>query len=198
MNLRHLIAYLFVAIASYGCGGQGQSSVEELVLWTIEAQELGSDLYVKVRPKVGAKLEEIIRGDLFEGFFPSITHDEAIERFGEPMFIRRFGHGTLFYYPVSLGTVEIAHKRTQSWDAAMVWKLTVFPKDADPGAILHQSVAKYLTSGHRFVCVSILNWNGTTHTKFVTRKGKIMYAMWINAPEARKETAQESPGLAEG
>ena len=108
------------------------------------------------------------------------------------------GHDVQYYYPVANGVVEVSQARVVSWGAATVWKLRAFPQDPDPSVFLDDSVAKYLANGTRFVHVSILNRNGTTHTEFVTKSREILYAIWINTEDTEEEAANEPSMLSEG
>ncbi len=173
-------------------------SIEEFPLWSIESHESAAGLYVDVKLKNSAALRHVIKSDLFEAFWPSITHDEATARFGEPMLIRRFGHDTHYYYPVSLGTIEIARERSVSWGAATVWKLRFFPRDSDPSTFLDESVAQYLSVGDSFVHVRIRDFDETTKTVFVGKEGRVMYAIRINARNTKSGAEQDAPLMSDG
>ncbi len=196
MTLKHFGACLLIAVTSLGC--DKHSLVEDTPLWSVEVHGDDSDRYVEVKLKAAAALGDVVAADLFEGFLPSITHDEAIQEFGEPMVIRREWHNVLFYYPVPLGTVEIAREHKRPSGVLIEWKLRAYPRNQDPGALLNPSIAKYVTADSSFLYVSILNPNNTHNTAFVTRNGKVMYAIWMNPGDARKATAQEPPVLLHG
>lgn len=189
---------LALSVVAFICGCYKPPSVSDFPLWRIEISGDDSDRYVKIRLKEGASLDDVVIGDLFEGFLPSVTHKEALGRFGEPMLIRRFGHDVFYYYPVSLGAVEIAHERSVSWGVATVWKLRAFPRDPDPSALLVPSIARYIEAESGFVHLTVLNPNNTPNTVYMARSGEVLYAIRINLGDAEEGTAQETPRLVHG
>lgn len=157
-------------------------SVEELPKWSLEITDISSQRTIKVRLRDGVGIREAMPLDLFEGFWPAITHDEAAEKFGEPLFVRRIGHGVFYYYLTSVSAVEVARERVASWGHATVWNLTAFPKDPDPGPILADSISKHLGESG-FVEVRVLNSSGRPNTAIYIRDRQVLYATWINAGE---------------
>ncbi len=179
MNTRPIASSIVVAVILSGCF-QREIDVEESDLGLFEITDTSSRRSIILRPREDIDVDEVFDPDLFGDFWPKITHEEATERFGEPLLVRRTSYGVFYYYRTPAGVVEVAHEEVRSWGVAMKWKLRAYPTSEDASTLLHPGIARHIEGSTKFLSVTIMNPNGTPGKEVVAKNGKVLYALWTN------------------
>ncbi len=162
------------------CYEEAEWSVVDSPLGRLEIVTSSRDVEIFVRPSEDRNDEVFIGPDLFDGFWPSITHRQAIEHFGEPLFVRRRGDGVSSYYRTESSLVEIAHEMTGSSGETWQWVLRAYPDDRDANAMLTQELANYIASSDGHIGLSINNHNYTSKKYVNAVGGEVCYVIWIS------------------
>ncbi len=166
-------------------------AIVDFPLGTLEISSTSIGAHIAVRLSEDVSDSVVIDPDLFGDFWPSITHKQATERFGEPMSVRTTSTGAYSSYRTGAGVVEIAHELTGSSSDSRSWVLRAYPDSQGSLAtttwrasdvILDQTIASRIAASGRSLHVTIMNPNGTPGKEVVARGGRILYVIWLNPP----------------
>ncbi len=181
------ITVCLVVMALVSCYGEYEyvpPVVVDTPLGKLEISNTGTS--INVRPHEDAHGRIFKGDDLFGDFWPSITHRQAIDLFGEPLFVRRNGNGVYYYYRTESGVVEIAHEMTGSGSSSRSWVLCAYPDSTDANLLFDSAIAEYITSSVSTLHLTILNPDGTPGKGVIAKNGEVMFAIWVNLPRQER------------
>lgn len=135
---------------------------------------------VIVSPAARVSWKELVKLEVFDGFTPGITIEEAKRKFGEPTATATNHYGPYSVYRRPGANLHVAWEEHRSGkDAYKVWTLRAYLDAATSADILHPSVAKYIEPGVEKAEVIVLDSSGEPAVDIRIRNGKPDTITWI-------------------
>lgn len=140
--------------------------------------QFGRRIVVSAAPQ--ASWKDLANLEIFNGFWPGITIEEAKREFGKPAEVARNHYGPYSVYRRSGGTLHVAWEEHRSGkDAYKTWTLRAYPDATTSAGILHPSISKYIEPGKERVEVVIMNSGDEPAIDITVRWGKVETMTWI-------------------
>lgn len=110
--------------------------------------------YITVKPVEGAKPIDFFNIDFFKGFYPNITFEEAINKFGVPDNIREEKNKISHEYWRNNGRIEIVR---EEYVGGIDWGLYFYPRNLNYGDLLVPTISNYIDLNKKNTSIQIEN-----------------------------------------
>lgn len=127
--------------------------------------------------------------DVFEGFSPGISIDEARRLHGQPAMEKEEGGDSNWIYNRPAGRVRITLENQSSLPFIFLlkrWFLAGYPKQNSPTDILHPALIEHLPSGSRSLDITIMNNCGYPGANVLIKDGVVAQLNWLDTPTEKK------------
>lgn len=188
MNI-YRVACIGLVLTALGCSKSSPDSYENMATQRIVAGKppvksleitsyaAGDEIVISLED---VSYESILDIEIFEGFRPGMTPEQAVIKFGPPARIEKTEDEVSYTYATKTGSVVIGRKKEYSAGAAWMRRLRVYPDDKSPSSFLPTPVVEHLSPNASYTSVVFLNKNGTPGIEVALRMGQINYIEWIN------------------
>lgn len=138
---------------------------------------------VEVSPRAGCSWQRLIDLDIFNGFRPGMSIQEAREIFGEPFVETTSGDNRFWRYQREMGIVQIGREDQGASIFPMYywWVLRAYPNDTSPSAIFPPEVASAVLDGKAHEVV-ILNQCRLPMAEVIIENNRVRLMTWIDNP----------------
>lgn len=139
---------------------------------------------IEINPHPLCPWERLINLDIFEGFRPGMTIDQAQQRLGPPDVEATRGSDRIWRYRRPKGTVEIGHEDQGSGIIPMYywWVLRAYPDDRSPHAVFPSEIAAHFPVKKKPYEVVILNQCRLPMADVIIENGEVQAISWNKNP----------------
>lgn len=203
MNV-YRIVWIGLALASIGCSKSSPDAYEHIAtqrtvtgnppikFLEITSYSVGDEVVVSLE---GVGYEDILDMQIFEGFHPGMTPEQAVAKFGPPEKIDKSEDELTCTYATRAGSAVIVRKKEHSGGAAWMNRLRVYPDNKSPLSFLPASIVENLSPNTSYTSVVFLNKDGSPGVEVVLEMGQINYIEWINDHTSAEQTPRRGRGL---
>lgn len=127
-----------------------------------------------------ANWKELVKLDIFDGFRPGITIEEAKREVGMPSDLARNHYGPYSVYRQPGGLLHVAWEEHRSGeDAYKVWTLRAYPDAVSSTDMLHPSVSKHIEPEAERLQVIILGSDDEPAVDISIKRGRVESLTWL-------------------
>lgn len=135
--------------------------------------------YLHVYPMENTNLSDFIDMEIFDGFAPGITFEEATAKFGNPNNVRREKTATYYEYWNDLGRIEIGLEKYADADGIQSdYALWAYPKNTAYFSLLSPEISKYINADSKETSLAIFGLAGEVSVSIYVRGARVEHIIW--------------------